>query len=142
MSKFLRKNVNDAPQCTDINSTNVDMLFGTHVILEIESRCLFHRRLILIKNILQDYQHRFCIRAYLSIKKECEDNNWFNKKYCKSIEGSERASTRDAIDSLRSIKRRTAHTERLHREAILAFSIEDLSLDLGINLTLLPRHKS
>ena len=37
---------------------------------------------------------------------------------------------------------RTTHTARLHREAVLTLSMEDLSNELGIDVNLQPRHKT
>ena len=42
----------------------------------------------------------------------------------------------------RSHTKRKGHTERLHRQAVLALSIEDLCFDLGLNLSSFKRHKS
>ena len=42
----------------------------------------------------------------------------------------------------RTKKGRTSHTERLHIQAVLTFSLEQLWLDLGLDITSLPRHNS
>ena len=77
-----------------------------------------------------------------SIKMTCDSNNWHNNKYKKSLLGTRSASSLTSNLHGRNVEARAAHSERLHLEAVFAFSIEDLCHDLNIEITKLPRHRT
>ena len=82
------------------------------------------------------------IHGGISLNLQCELSNCCNKNYLKCVVGASRIVGTEEQQHPRSLERRKSHNERLHRQAVLKYALEGLFIDLGVNMTMIPRHKT